>query len=281
MSNNTVDYEELIQSVLTESNRIRADPTSYIPILKQYLEYFKDNNNILYRPNSVPLETYEGPNAYQEAINMLKKQRPVPTLTFNEKLARAAQDHADDIGPIGLYTHDSKDGKNVSERIDKYCEWEVASCENIDLGAKRGVEVIVSLLVDDGMETRLHREHLFREELTHIGIGAGYHKDFDTIVVINYTGGVREVGKPYFDRSTYKYVYPKDLSLGFKSKEVGKKELKIKSSYQLKDDDAPDGTNSVKVIKQTRLYEGKINKVTKKYYTLNNGTYHVVEVEEI
>ena len=33
--------------------------------------------------------------------------------------------------------------------------------------------------------------------------------------------------------------------------------------------------------KETRLWEGKKNKVTRKYYTLDNGTHHVVEVENI
>lgn len=275
-----IDFEDLKQSVLTESNRIRADPTSYVPILKQYLTFFKDKNNILYKPLQTPIETYEGSKAYEEAILFLKKQRPVHTLTFNENLSKSAQEHASDIGPLGLFTHESKDGKNVSERIDKFCEWENACAENIDLGSKTGVEVIVNLLVDDGTEKRLHRDHLFREEFTHIGIGAAEHKDYEVIVVIDYVGGIRDLGKPFYDIATYKYEFPKNLSLGFKAKDQ-KKEFKVKSSYQLADEDAPDGTVGMKILKQTRLYEGKKNRVTKKYYSLENGTHHVVEVEEI
>lgn len=45
------DYEKLKSSVLTESNRIRADPTSYVAILKEYMTYFKENTNVLYKPN--------------------------------------------------------------------------------------------------------------------------------------------------------------------------------------------------------------------------------------
>ena len=115
-------------------------------------------------------------------------------MTFSDKLAKAAQEHAEDIGPLGFFSHESKDGKNVSERIDKYCEWETACCENIDLASRTGVDVIVSLLVDDGMDKKFHREHLFREEITHFGIGAGPHKDYDTVVVIDYVGGLRELG---------------------------------------------------------------------------------------
>jgi hypothetical protein len=278
-----IDLEDLSSSVLTELNRIRADPTSYVAILNQYLGYFKDNNNILYRPGNIPIETYEGPEIYIEAQRFLKKQRPVGTLTYDNRVAKASQGHADDLGPLGLFSHDSKDGKNAAERIDKYCEWEVACCENVDLGGRNGIEVIVSLLVDDGLEKKIHREHLFREELTHVGIGSALHKDFDTIVVIDCVGGVRESGKPFYERATYKYEYPKDLTMGFQNvkDKDDKKQLKIKSSYQLQDTDAPDGTTSMKITKQCRLFEGKKNKVTKKYYSLENGTHHVVEVEEI
>jgi uncharacterized protein YkwD len=278
MSKDQEFFDTLKQSVVTESNRIRADPVCYIPILEEYITFFRDNN-ILAKPNQTPIETYEGPHAYEEAIKFLKKQKPVPTLTYDVRLYQAALDHAKDIGPKGLYSHESTDGKNASERIDKYCEWETACCENIDLGAHSGVDVIVSLLVDDGIEKRLHREHLFREEFTHFGVAAAAHKDYETIVVINYVGGIRDLGRPFFNRETYKYEYPCDLNLGTKA--AVKKERKLKSSYQLQDEDAPDGTIEVKMKKAVRLYDGKKNKVTRKYYTLENGTHHVVEVEEI
>lgn len=276
-----IDFDDFKNSILTESNRIRADPTSYVPILKEYISYFTNNDNILYRPNATPIETYDGVKSYENAISFLKRQRPVNTLTYDERISKAAQEHANDLGILGLFTHDSKDGKNVSERIDKYCEWEVACCENIDLGGRTGVDVIVSLLVDDGLENKVHREHLFRPEFTHVGIGVSKHKDYETVVVIDYIGGIRDLGKPFYDKSTYKYEFPKEITnSGFQSTNQ-KKELKIKSSYQLQDEDAPDGTTSMKIFKQMRLFDGKKNRVTKKYYSKEDGTYHVVEVEEL
>lgn len=267
-------YDSLVQSIVTESNRIRADPTCYIPLLEEYMTYFKEDN-IIHKPNTNPIETYEGINAYQAAIKFLKKQKPLSTLTFDDRLAKAANDHVNDLGPKGLFSHDSTDGKNASERIEKYLEWETACAENIELGSQTGQDVIISLLVDDGLEKKIHREHLFREELTHFGVSAGPHKDFETIVVIDYTGGIRDLGKPFFDKSTYKYDFPSDLE---KKKE---KNTKPKSSYQLQDEDAPDGTIEVKMKKELRIWDGRKNKVTRKYYTLNNGSSHVVEIEEL
>lgn len=266
-------FDSLVQSVVAESNRIRADPTSYIPILEEYIGYFKDN--VLHKPGQTPIETYEGPNAFTEAIKFLRKQKPLSTLTFDENITKAALDHVNDLGSKGLFSHEGTDGKSASERIDKYCEWEKACAENIEVGCQSGVDVIVSLLVDDGIEKKIHRQHLFREELTHFGVASGPHKLYETVVVIDYTGGIREHGKPFFDKSTYKYQYPADLD------EKKEKSKKPKTSYQLQDEDAPDGTVQVKMTKELRLWEGRKNKVTRKYYTLQDGSHHVVEVEEL
>lgn len=278
MSKDPYFYEILKELIVTEINRVRADPGCYIPILEQYMTYFKENN-ILEKPNSIRIETYEGVNAYEEAIKHLKKQRPAHTLTFDESIFKACIDHVKDMGVKGLFSHDGTDGKNVAERLEKYLEWEKACCESIAIGSQTGVEVVVSMLVDDGVPSRIHRDHIFRQEMNYFGVAAGYHRIFKHIVVINYVGGLRELGKPYFSKSTYKYEYPPELNLSNRKPE--KKVKKLKSSYQLQDEDAPDGTTEMRLKKETRIWDGKKNKVTRKHYSLANGSHHVVEVEEL
>lgn len=280
MSNN-LDYEftDLRQGILAELNRLRASPNSYIQILEEEMQYFNDLT--LQRPGYPKLETYEGAEGYRQAVEFLRKQKPVNTLTFDDDLALSANDHLEDIGEKGLYTHEGSDGRTVSERIEKYIEWEVACCELIDVAFKRPQDVLISLLVDDGVKEKPHRVHLFREEFTHIGIAVGEHKEYDVVCVMDLVGGKREKGKPYFDPKTYKYEYPKDVNMGFKQKESTKDPKKIKTSFQLQDEDAPDNTVNIKTSKNVKLWEGRKHKVTKKYYTLSDGTNYVVEVEEI
>ena len=95
-------------------------------------------------------------------------------------------------------------------------------------------------------------------------------------MVVDFAGGVRDKDKPFYDYSNYKYQYPEDLS-----KKSEPKPKKIKNNYQLDDEDAPDDTVSVKVIKQTKLFNGKVHRVTKKLYTLSDGSTKIVEVEDI
>jgi hypothetical protein len=276
-TNQTIDYQELSNSVFIEHNKIRLDPASYIPILEKYVEMFK--GDVLYKPKEIPIQTHEGPAAYQEAIEFLKNQQPVHELILDERLKKAAEDHVKDIGPKGLLSHDGTDGRSVSERVEQYCEWNQACGENIDLGSKTGEDVIISLLVDDGVEGRGHRLNLFKPEFKIVGIACGSHREYETISVLVYTGGVRDLGSPHFDYKNFKYQYPADLnSTTTKKKDTTK--TKYKSPYQIGDVDAPDSTVSVKITKKSKEYDGKKITVTKKFYTLQDGSQHIVEVEE-
>ena len=125
-----VNFNKLKEQILVEHNLIRQNPRNYIPIVEAQMKLIKDK--ILYRPGEIPIETNEGTAAYEEAISFLKKQRPIESLTYDERLSRACQDHAEDLGEKGLVSHDSSNGKTLSERIEKYCEWENCCAENLD-----------------------------------------------------------------------------------------------------------------------------------------------------
>lgn len=276
------DYKKLNDQILAEHNKIRKDPKSYIPILDEQIKMFKEN--VLYRPNEIPIQTNEGTAAYIEAIEFLKNVKPVCQLELNQDLCRAAEDHLVDIAPKGLVSHESTDGKNVSDRIEKYCEWEGTCAENIDFGSRTGLDVVLSLLVDDGIKTRGHRKNLFKDDVKYVGIASGDHKEYETCIVIDLVANTRPLGKAYFDIKNYKYQYPEGINDTPEEKEKRKKaeqgKKKEKSIYQRDDEDAPDGTVSVRITKSMSLYEGKVRRVTKKFYKLEDGSEQIVEVED-
>ena len=77
----------------------------------------------------------------------------------------SAKDHADDIGPKGLIQHDSSNGRTgVKERLRKYGN--VVSCygENLSFHCEDAKEVMIQLIVDDGVHNRCHRENIFNAE---------------------------------------------------------------------------------------------------------------------
>jgi uncharacterized protein YkwD len=267
-----LNHEELRAAIVAEHNRLRADPHSYIAILEKEIENFKEK--ILHRPGETPIQTNEGKEAYLAAIEFLRTQSPVAALESHEALNASATDHASDIGPRGVVSYESSDNKNLSDRIDKHAEWEVAIGENLDFGAKKAEHVLINLLVDDGVENRHKRKHIFNPNYKFIGVGIHEHKEYEVAVVVDYAGGIREKGTPFYDYRNYKFDYEKFVKENPKDK-------KPKTSYQRDDADAPYDTKSVRIVKESKLWEGRYHKITKKYYTLNDGSIHIVEVEDV
>jgi hypothetical protein len=264
----SVDYQDLKREINEQINHIRKDPLSYIPILEQELGYFKDN--VLYRPNRVPLQTTEGAKAYWDAIDFLRTRKNIHGLIANDCLERAALSHAIDCGEKGVVSHEGSDGKNVSDRIEESCEWEGSCGENIDFGGRTGREVIISMLVDDGCLDRPHRWHLFNPNYKYCGVGVAHHTLHEIIVVIDFVSNLRSKGSSFFDYDSYKYDYNQDF----------KKDRQIKNAFQVDDVDAPDDTKAVRTEKAIKTYKGRQVKVTKKIYTLSSGITHIVEVED-
>jgi uncharacterized protein YkwD len=274
----TVDFEDLRNSIYFEHNKLREDPSSYIPILEKQKAFFKEN--ILSRPRQTPIITQEGPRAFDLAIEFLRHQKPVPILTHDNRLTQAALEQVKDHGPLGTVSHESTNGKTIAERIEKFCEWDTCCAENIDVGSITAIDAIVTLLVDDGLSSRVHRENLFNPLFKHIGLACGPHNVFGIITVLTYTGRVRQLNSTYYESGRVKYEYPDHVY------RQSKKDSRVKNIYQQTDPDAPNDTVGVKleerfrIVKDKRTHEDKKLSVIKKQYTLGDGSYHVVEVEE-
>jgi len=87
------------QQVLAELNLARTDPSGYARHIDRLLQYF--DGNLLRIPGAVALRTSEGARAVREAVDALRAQSPLPALAASPGLARAARDHAEDLGPRG------------------------------------------------------------------------------------------------------------------------------------------------------------------------------------
>ena len=98
--------DKIKKEVLIEHDKIRKNPKSYVKILEENLKHFKDGGNVFKKPGQkVGIVTEEGPNAVNECIQYLKKASSIDGITNSEELSKAAQDHANDIGPKGQTGH--------------------------------------------------------------------------------------------------------------------------------------------------------------------------------
>ena len=71
-----------------------------------------------------------------------------------------------------------------------YVKWDKAIAENIDFGNRTAEDVMLSLLIDDGDEERVHRNVMFNKQLKYFGVGVSEHKEYGVCVVIDYIGQI-------------------------------------------------------------------------------------------
>lgn len=186
-----VDYLSPVeQSVLDEINLARTNPSQYADLLAQRRQYYQ--GNLLKLPGQVSLLTNEGVSALDEAITFLRSATPLPALSPSKGMSLGAKDHVNDTGPKGIVSHTGTDGSDPAQRVDRYGDIQGGWGENIDYGANTGREIVIALLVDDGVSSRGHRTNIFNSSWTVAGVSVGPHAQYGTMAVIDFAAGYRE-----------------------------------------------------------------------------------------
>ena len=67
--------------------------------------------------NGIQVMVLEGKPAYREAIEFLKKQKPLEALELNECLSLAAEDHVKDMIKNNIFGHTGTDGSSLTDRV--------------------------------------------------------------------------------------------------------------------------------------------------------------------
>jgi len=175
------------RAVVQEMSDVRVRPKDYAKYLRQLRDCFE--GTLWKRPGRIPLRTEEGLAAYDEAIAFLESVSPVGPLRFNDGLARAARLHAQDIGPCGTLEHVGSDGSRLSQRLNRLGTWHGLIAENIGTLEQDPRQVVIQLIVDDGVPERGHRHNLFNPDLHQAGVGSAPHRDYKVVTVIDYADG--------------------------------------------------------------------------------------------
>ena len=178
------------EDVLRELNLARQNPARYAAVLEQLRPLY--NGKYLIKPGRVRLVTKEGFRAVEEAIRFLKTARPVPAFRLSKGMSRAALDHVHEQGWNGNTGHRGTDGSTPDKRLARYGTWLHTMGENISYGSENARDVVIDLIVDDGVPDRGHRKNIFNPNFRIVGLAYGPHAQYRTICVMTFAGDFKE-----------------------------------------------------------------------------------------
>lgn len=183
--------QDLARQVLAEINLARTEPGTYAGFLREFRGRFRGKEYAL--PGSTALiQSSEGVAAVDEAIRFLSRQKPLPPLTWSDGLAAAAAELAEEQGRSGDTGHTGRQSSGMRERIERHGKWERLIAENIGYGPKDARNMVMQLIIDDGVPGRGHRKNTFNAAFGTAGVACGPHPRFKGMCVIDFAGGFRE-----------------------------------------------------------------------------------------
>ncbi|HEY6070310.1 MAG TPA: CAP domain-containing protein, partial [Chthoniobacterales bacterium] len=139
-------------AVIRELNLARQNPKLYATLVAE----------------SRPFHMIEHGKAVDEAVRFLQKAHPLPALVLSSGMSRAAADHcAEQIN--GQLGHEGRNSSHGGDRISRYGSWSTTWGENISYSRKTAREVVLALIIDDGIRDRGHRKNIFNPKFNYAG----------------------------------------------------------------------------------------------------------------
>ena len=183
--------ENSAAAIVREMNLARENPALYASFIEEHRAFYE--GNLLVRPGRVALRTKEGTRAVDDAILYLRKASPRAPLVFSPGMSRAAADHCVDQAGGGM-SHKGRDGSNTADRISRYGTWGGSWGENLACGRSGAREIVMALIIDDGIRGRKHRENIFNPNFNYAGAAVGSHATYRTICSMGFAGAYAEHG---------------------------------------------------------------------------------------
>jgi uncharacterized protein YkwD len=179
-------------ALVREMNLARENPAAYAGYVEELRSHFAGNQLVL--PGGTVVRTKEGLRAIDDTIRFLRHARPQSPLSLSAGMCRAAADHClDQAG--GRRGHDGSDRSSPGTRISRYGEWLGGWGENIAYGKTNARDIIMALIIDDGLPARKHRKNIFNPKFNCAGAAYGPHAVYRTVCSIDFAGGYVERGQ--------------------------------------------------------------------------------------
>ena len=176
-----IDKELLIMSLLIEINKVRTEPSMYIPIIEKYMSYIKKESKkkfdfIQISPfNAIVLKN--GKKSFENAIDFLNNQNSVNPLKLEQKIQINF--------PIKIkdYCNNDEIEKIIKNKLEELKNYNLKKniknkyyLENFhfDVNTVNAQASILMQIIDDNQDDYLRRKNLFNQNFNIIGINLQY-----------------------------------------------------------------------------------------------------------
>lgn len=162
------------EEVLKIMNEARTDPQGFLS--GRLLPYLKEHE----------LEN----NSYAKSlVSELEIAKPVNALQSSSVLEKLAKGHALDMGEKGNVGHASSNGTTFENRVRKKIKTGMIA-ENCDYGNAEPLDIVMSLLIDDGITSLGHRKNILHPTLKFVGIAIEKHKTYRVNCVMDFASAI-------------------------------------------------------------------------------------------
>jgi Cysteine-rich secretory protein family len=172
-------------AVVREMNLARQHPDVYAGYLEEVRVHFRGDFLVL--PGRTILRSRDGVAAIDEAIRFLRRVRPMAPLAISPGISLAAAEHVADQA-AGAFGQAGSDHSNPGDRMNRHGTWSALWGENISYGKATARDVVIALILDDGLRSRKHRKNIFNPAFNYAGAVIGPHARYGTVCSIDFAG---------------------------------------------------------------------------------------------
>jgi uncharacterized protein YkwD len=161
------------QRMISEINRARENPQAYADWLQRVKQTYDPASRSFQIPGqNSRFGVFGDLAAFDEAISVLKRTSPIPTLRTSSGLGSAAADHAREQSVARSFdriSHTGRDGSSPTDRGNRYGS-STGVWENIGAGSSPEF-IVMNLMLDYWEVSRGHRKNFLNSTFGLIGVG--------------------------------------------------------------------------------------------------------------
>lgn len=170
--------------LVSEINQLRAKPWTFGHHISGYQALLR--GDVLELPGRKPFLLFEGSNVLRIAKDNIAKRHATRPLLRSGPLNAIARAHLRDLLLDPKIGHRGRDGADFKTRIKRFANPIGPVSENITYSDITPRQAVLTMLIDDGVESRMHRENLLHPDFGLIGTACGMDESGKSICVFEF-----------------------------------------------------------------------------------------------